>query len=146
MIYKAMTGAPVVAEPKVNRHDLRAWLRQSVPYEAVAYERDMLARRVAELETALATAKEERDGLARRLKPARPVDSRKEATYLHAIGALLSLLTGSSASGKPNSEFRSREAIKAAILDRFPRARGLKPRTLDDLFKRARASLDVDPD
>jgi hypothetical protein len=145
MLHDAMNPAPE-PEPRVNRHELRGWIRQSVPYEAIAHERDTLKRQVAELETRVATVEKERDKLKARLKPAPAVEPRKEATYLRTIGALLALLTGKTALGKPNSDFPTRTAVKAAIKHRFAGIRGLSDRKLDDLFKLACDSLNSPDD
>jgi hypothetical protein len=132
-------------EPLVNRYDLREWVRRTWPYEALTHERDMLKRQVADLEARLAAAEKERDRLKRKLKPKPDVEPRREATYLHAIGALLALLTGKSAQGKPNSDFQTVTAVKAAVKHRFGNVSGLATRTLDGLFAEASERL-KDPD
>jgi hypothetical protein len=132
-------------EPLVNRYDLREWVRRTWPYEALAHDRDLLKRQVTDLEARLEATEKERDRLRRKLKPAPAVEPRKEATYLHTIGALLELLTGKSANGKPNSDFQTLAAVKAAVKHRFGNVRGLAPRTLDDLFAEASKRL-KDPD
>lgn len=66
---------------------------------------------------------------------------RSEATYLHIVGGLLGVLLGRSASGKPNSNFRSQEAIINAMLAEHGDRLGISERTLEAKFAAAKRAL-----
>ncbi|WP_047526619.1 hypothetical protein [Pseudomonas sp. 11/12A] len=70
-----------------------------------------------------------------------PLSDRAEATYLHIIGAMLTLMLGRSPSGTPYSSFNSQEAIASALIAHHGHLMGITERTLQAKFAQARRKL-----
>lgn len=66
---------------------------------------------------------------------------RSEATYLHILGGLLSVMLGRSVSGKPNSTFRTQEAIINEMIAQHGDRLGITERTLEAKFAAAKRAL-----
>lgn len=62
---------------------------------------------------------------------------RGETTYLHIIGALLSLVLGHSPGGKPYSAFKTQESIIDALIAHHAGVMGINARTLQTKFAEA---------
>lgn len=83
----------------------------------------------------------EREDLKKLLQTNGTVSQRSESTYLHIIGALVSLMLSHSPSGKPHSAFHSQAAIVSALLAHYENVPGITKRTLDEKFAAAKRSL-----
>lgn len=84
----------------------------------------------------------ERDSLRQMVDNAvQNIDGRSETTYLNIIGGLLSLMLGSSPSGRKLSEFANQGAIISAMLAHFEGIPGISVRTLEGKFAEANKSL-----
>jgi hypothetical protein len=70
-----------------------------------------------------------------------PLSDRAEATYLHIIGAMLTLMLERSPSGTPYSSFKSQEAITSALIAYHGHLMGVTERTLQSKFAQARRKL-----
>lgn len=70
-----------------------------------------------------------------------PLSDRAEATYLHIIGAMLTLMLGRSPSGTPYSSFNSQEAVASALIAHHSHLMGITERTLQSKFAQARRKL-----
>lgn len=70
-----------------------------------------------------------------------PLSDRAEATYLHIIGAMLTLMLGRTPSGTPYSSFNSQEAIASALIAHHGHLMGITDRTLQAKFAQARRKL-----
>ncbi|HDS1367593.1 TPA: hypothetical protein ACG4ML_000729 [Stenotrophomonas maltophilia] len=70
-----------------------------------------------------------------------PLSDRAESTYLHIIGAMLTLMLGQSPSGTPYSSFNSQEAITSALIAHHGNLMGITERTLQGKFAQARRKL-----
>ena len=70
-----------------------------------------------------------------------PLSDRAEATYLHIIGAMLTLMLGRSPSGTPYSSFNSQEAIASALVAHHGHLMGITERTLQAKFAQAKRKL-----
>lgn len=69
-----------------------------------------------------------------------PLSERQETTYLNIIGGLLSLLLETPSPTRRLS-FGNQAAVIQTLLERFPHVQGLKERTLQDKFAKAKQSL-----
>lgn len=84
----------------------------------------------------------ERDSLRHMVdNSAHKIDLRSETTYLNIIGGLLSLMLGTSPSGKKQSDFINQGAIISAMLAHFEGVPGISVRTLEGKFSEANKSL-----
>ncbi|MBI6568239.1 hypothetical protein YA0745_08205 [Pseudomonas synxantha] len=70
-----------------------------------------------------------------------PLSDRAEATYLHIIGAMLTLMLGRSPAGTQYSSFNSQEAITSALIAHHGHLMGITERTLQGKFAQARRKL-----
>jgi hypothetical protein len=66
---------------------------------------------------------------------------RREATYLHIVGALLHLLLGRSPAGQPYSSFINQEAVISAMIAHHGERLGITERTLRAKFAEAKRRL-----
>lgn len=117
-------------------------------YLAIQADRDALQLQVRSTETAyqqllseLEAVGLEKENIEHLIKINGKVSDRSEATYLHIIGAMLSLLLGHSPSGKPHSVFRSQAAIVDALTAHYDKLPGISKRNLDEKFAAAKRSL-----
>ncbi len=69
------------------------------------------------------------------------VSDRAEATYLNIIGGMLTLMLGTSPSGKAYSSFRTQEAVVSALIAHHQSVMGITERTLNGKFASARRRL-----
>ncbi len=70
-----------------------------------------------------------------------PISDRAEATYLNIIGGMLTLMLGTSPSGKAYSSFRTQEAVVSALIAHHHSVMGITERTLNGKFASARRRL-----
>jgi hypothetical protein len=63
-----------------------------------------------------------------------------ETTYLHIVGALLSLMLGRTPFGQPYSQFKTEEAIVTALISHCGELTGITERTLHSKFAAASAN------
>ncbi|AMO76073.1 hypothetical protein [Pseudomonas citronellolis] len=117
-------------------------------YLALQADRDALQLQLDKIQTAyrellseLQSVGLERESLKALLKSQGKLSNRSEQVYLHIIGTMLSLLLGSSPSGKPHSVFRNQSAIVSALIAYFDNVPGITKRTLDEKFAAAKRSL-----
>lgn len=66
---------------------------------------------------------------------------RSDTTYLNIIGAMLTLMLGSSPAGTPYSAFKTQEAIIDALLAHYGHRLGISTRTLQGKFAAAKRSI-----
>lgn len=69
------------------------------------------------------------------------ISDRAETTYLNIIGGMLTLMLGTSPSGKAYSSFRTQEAVVSALVAHHQSVMGLTERTLNGKFASARRRL-----
>jgi hypothetical protein len=130
----------------VRHFALKDWISWRLPHEKPAFLFSATERAAqADLDRAAELAAEN-DALRAAFDLMKPdnaeLDPRSETAYLNIIGALLALLLGKSASGKPNSVFSNQTAVIAAILHHFEGCYGLGERTLQDKLPKARKILE----
>ncbi|MFT0546110.1 hypothetical protein ACMHYO_07095 [Allopusillimonas ginsengisoli] len=70
-----------------------------------------------------------------------PISDRAETTYLNIIGGMLTLMLGTSPSGKAYSSFRTQEAVVSALVAHHHSVMGITERTLNGKFASARRRL-----
>lgn len=73
-----------------------------------------------------------------------PLSPRSEATYLHIVGGLLTLLLGRAPSGQPYSSFKTQESIITAMIAHHGERLGIAERTLEAKFAAAKRKLFAD--
>jgi hypothetical protein len=147
--------------------DLKAWMAEKFPtdkppllfdeiersahphitadtYRAVKADRDALKSKndllTEELESLIKEnelLRVEKSAFESQRRKERNVGERSEATYIVIIAGLLSLLTGKTSLGKPNSIFRNQTAIVNAFLKDPALASKVSQRTLDAKFAEA---------
>lgn len=112
-------------------------------------DREALSVQLAEREQSLATMQAKYESVCeelehRRASP-REVAPRSETTYLNIVGGLLTLLLGSSPSGKPYSSFETMESVISALLAHHEGCPGISERTLWAKFTAAKRQLSAYP-
>lgn len=117
-----------------HRHAQRAPAVPAVELLPEQAELVFLRHRVAALEAELSAA-----GTADAAHA--PITEKQRGAYLNIIGALIGLLLGQSAGGKPYSVFTSQAAIIDAIHGTFGEAPGLSQRNLVDKFAAGKRAL-----
>lgn len=70
-----------------------------------------------------------------------PLSDRAETTYLNIIGGMLTLILGTSPSGKAYSSFRTQEAVVSALVAHHQSVMGITERTLNGKFASAKRRL-----
>ena len=121
----------VAAERHRHAQPVRIAPEDVLPEQA---ELIFLRHRLAELEAEQVTAKPAHTRHA-------PITEKQRGAYLNIIGALVGLLLGQSAGGKPYSVFTSQAAIIDAIHGTFGEAPGLSQRNLVDKFAEGKRAL-----
>mgnify|MGYP001049091774 CR=1 FL=1 len=74
-------------------------------------------------------------------EPEQPLGSRERNTLLNIIGGLLELILGESPSGQKLSRFESQAAVIDGLLARYEGKAGIKKRTLEEKFAKAKRQL-----
>ncbi|PLC52867.1 hypothetical protein CR155_15790 [Pollutimonas nitritireducens] len=69
------------------------------------------------------------------------ISDRAETTYLNIIGGMLTLILGTSPSGKAYSSFRTQEAVVSALVAHHQSVMGITERTLNGKFASAKRRL-----
>lgn len=153
----------------VRHVDLRAWMVRYYPDETPAFlfapseppaqigidldavhalvlEREAFRSLSEERERALIELKRSQAALmrtaeARSSTPTDELGPRSELTYLHIIGAFLTVLLGRSPAGQRYSSFETQDAIIAALIAHHGGRLGITERTLAAKFAAARRAL-----
>jgi hypothetical protein len=117
--------------------------------QALLADREALKVKLAEREHSFDTLHREHQRLCReaedRSVAKREITPRSETTYLNIVGGLLTLLLGTSPSGKPYSSFKTTEAVISALLAHHEGRPGISERTLWAKFTAAKRHLDSKP-
>jgi hypothetical protein len=156
-----------LSQVRIRHVDLRAWmtryypehrptflfgsleetLKASVPLDAVnalLIEREALRALVERNGEELRTLRDRRAAAAAALRstnPATELGMRAEATYLHILGSMLSLMLGETPTGQRYSRFRSQESIITAMVAADGKLLGISERTLEKKFAAARRAV-----
>lgn len=109
--------------------------------QALYIEREGLRLHIAQREEGIKRLREQLRALERSTESGAPLSPRGETTYLHILGALLTLLLGSSPSGQRYSSFASQDAIISALIAHHGDRLGIAERTLQAKFAAARRAL-----
>lgn len=109
--------------------------------QALFVEREGLRLHLAHREEGIKQLREQLRTLEKSSESGTPLSPRGETTYLHILGALLTLLLGSSPSGQRYSSFASQEAIISALIAHHGDRLGIAERTLQAKFAAARRAL-----
>jgi hypothetical protein len=109
--------------------------------QALLLEREGLRLRIEQREEGIQKLREQLRAMERSTASGTPLGPRSETTYLHILGGLLTLLLGTSPSGRRYSSFASQEAIISALIAHHGERLGIAERTLQAKFAAARRAL-----
>lgn len=117
--------------------------------QALLAERTALCVQLTERERSLDVLQTQYDLLRKEAEghhaSGREPGPRSEATYLNIVGALLTLLLGTSPSGKPYSSFETMESIISAVLAHHQGLPGISERTLWAKLSAAKRQVNAAP-
>lgn len=116
--------------------------------QALLTERGAIRLQLAERVSAYERLHREHEALrketAKVLLTDRSIGPRSETTYLNIVGGLLTLLLGTSPTGKPYSSFRTMESVISALLAHYEGHPGIAERTLWAKLAAAKQHIKMD--